>query len=173
MGFDFSIVRDLRKRARLTLADVSERSGLSPSVISKLERNQTAAELDTLFRLSRVFDLNTTDLISLAESRTAQKVAGTSYVSGEFSFRRVAFNNVKAFRGSAPKGAAVKRPDIHADIYEVCWVFSGRILIQLPRERHELGPDDSLQFDGALDHTYEALEASDFLIIHLNKGKRF
>lgn len=173
MSFDFSIVRDLRKRAGMTLADVSERSGLSPSVISKLERNQTSAELDTLFRLSRVFDLNTTDLISLAESRTAERRGGTAYQSGDFSFRRVSYNNVRAFRGSAPEGAAVTRPDIHADNYEVCWVFAGRMLIQLPEERHELGPGDSLQFDGALDHTYEALEASDFLIIHLKKGKRF
>jgi len=173
MNFDFSIVRDLRKRGGLTLADVSERSGISPSVISKLERNQTSAELDTLFRISRVFDLNTTDLIALAESRTAERAEGKSYTSGDFSFRHVGYSNVRAFRGSAPAGAAVTRPDMHADNFELCWVFTGRIRIQLPRELHELGPGDSLQFDGALDHTYEALEESDFLIIHLKKGKRF
>ena len=173
MSFDFSIVRDLRKRSGMTLADVSERSGLSPSVISKLERNQTSAELDTLFRLSRVFDLNTTDLISLAESRTAQRNPAAAYDSGQFHFERINYNNLSAFRGRAPQGAAVTRPDIHADIYEVCWVFSGHLLIQLPKERHELLAGDSLQFDGALDHTYEALEESDFLILHLKKGKRF
>jgi len=173
MSFDFSIVRELRKREGMTLADVSERSGISPSVISKLERNQTAAELDTLFRLSRVFELNTTDLISLAEARTAQRNPAAEYRSGEFTFRRVNYNNVSAFRGTAPKGAAVKRPDIHADDYELCWVFSGKLLIQLPKERHELSAGDSVQFDGALDHTYEALEPSDFLILHLKKGKRF
>ncbi len=173
MSFDFSIVRDLRKREGLTLADVSERSGISPSVISKLERNQTAAELDTLFRISRVFHLNTTDLIALAESRTAQRTASSSYSSGDFFFHRIQFANLQAFHGTAPAGAAVTRPDIHADNYEVCWVLKGRLLIQLPKERHELTAGHSLQFDGALDHTYESLEDSEFFIIHLKKGKRF
>lgn len=173
MSFDFSIVRELRKRAGLTLADVSAQTGLSPSVISKLERNQTAAELDTLFRLSRVFNLNTTDLISLAESRTAQKLTAHPYQSGDFHFQRIQYNNLKAFKAKAPKGATVHRPEIHADNYEVCWVLSGRLLIQLPKERHELCSGESLQFDGALDHTYEALEDADFIIIHLNKANRF
>lgn len=173
MSFDFSIVRDLRKRDGLTLADLSELSGVSPSVISKLERNQTRAELDTLFRLSRVFQLNTTDLISLAETRTARKISSTPYDSGDFHFQRIQFNNLKAFKASAPKGASVHRPEIHADNYEICWVFRGRLLIQLPKERHEISCGQSLQFDGALDHTYEALEDCDFLLIHLNKENRF
>ena len=157
----------------MTLADVSERTGLSPSVISKLERNQTAAELDTLFRLSRVFDLNTTDLIGLAEGRTAQRVEATSYNSGEFEFRRVSYNNLKAFVGRAPRGAAVRRPELHADEYEVCWMQSGVMRIELPKERYELSAGESLQFDGALDHTYEALTDCEFVIIHLKKAKRF
>ncbi len=173
MSFDFSILRDLRKRANLTLADVSERTGLSPSVISKLERNQTSAELETLFRISRVFDLNTTDLISLAEARTAQRVDEQNYQSGDFAFDRISYNNAQVFHGSAPRGAEVTRPEIHSDIYEICWVKKGRLVIQLPKERHELTQGQSLQFDGALDHSYQALEDSEFMIVHLKKGKRF
>lgn len=173
MSFDFSIVRDLRKRAGFTLAEVSARSGVSPSVISKLERNQSSAELDTLFRISRVFELNTTDLIALAESRTAQRNSAKAYTSGDFHFQQIRYNNLRAFIASAPKGASVNRPEIHADNFEICWVLNGKLLIQLPKERHELACGESLQFDGALDHTYEALEASEFLIIHLNKSNRF
>jgi len=173
MSFDFSIVRDLRKRAGLTLSDVSDKSGISPSVLSKLERNQTAAELDTLFRLSRVFGLNTTDLIALAESRTAQKISSQPYTSGDFHFQRIQYGNLKAFKATAPKGASISRPEIHSDNFEVCWVLHGKMLLQLPKERHELSCGESLQFDGALDHTYEALEDCDFMIIHLNKANRF
>jgi len=42
--YDFSILRDLRKRSGLNIADVSARSGVSAAVISKLERNP---KLDT------------------------------------------------------------------------------------------------------------------------------
>ncbi|RKX92599.1 MAG: hypothetical protein DRZ90_13690, partial [Spirochaetes bacterium] len=37
--YDFSILRNLRKRSGFTIADVSEKSGVSQAVISKLERN--------------------------------------------------------------------------------------------------------------------------------------
>ncbi len=70
--YNFSVLRDLRKRAGMTIADLSERTGISPAVISKLERNQTTAELKTLFRLSRAFGLTASEMLALVESRTAQ-----------------------------------------------------------------------------------------------------
>jgi transcriptional regulator with XRE-family HTH domain len=65
---DLSIVRDLRKHAGMTLDDVSQKSGVSIAGLSKLEPNQNMIELDTLYRLARVFGLSTTDLLNLAEA---------------------------------------------------------------------------------------------------------
>ena len=45
---DFRTLRELRKSHALSIVELSEQSGVSASVISKLERNQTKAELDTL-----------------------------------------------------------------------------------------------------------------------------
>jgi transcriptional regulator with XRE-family HTH domain len=42
---DFSILRELRKRESMSIADLAGRSGISASVISKLERNRTTAEM--------------------------------------------------------------------------------------------------------------------------------
>jgi transcriptional regulator with XRE-family HTH domain len=77
--YDFSVLRQLRKREGLTIADLSSRSGVSPAVISKLERNQTSAELPTLFYLGRAFGMNATDLLMLAESRTAHRSKETQH----------------------------------------------------------------------------------------------
>ena len=71
---NFCILRELRKRENLSIAELASRSGVSASVISKLERNRTAAELDTLYRLARVFGMTLSDLVSLAEGRTAHLV---------------------------------------------------------------------------------------------------
>lgn len=171
--FDFSIVRELRKRQNLTIAQVCQRSGISPAVISKLERNQTKAELETLFKLSRVFGINATDLISLAESRTAQKKTASPYSSSGFHFRKISYNRLECFHGHANKGAKVSRPEVHQDEYEICWVLTGRVLVTLPNEKHELGAGESLFFDALLDHAYEALEDCTLVTIHLEKDKRF
>jgi transcriptional regulator with XRE-family HTH domain len=171
--YDFSFLRQLRKRDDLTIGDVSARSGISTAVISKLERNQTRAELETLFKLSRVFGLTTNELVALAESRTSQRANSVKHVAGGFVFREIAYSNVRCLFGAAPKGARVSRPEIHRDDYEVCWVLSGNVRFTLPDERHELTSGEAIQFDAILHHTYEALEDSEIVIIHLRKGKRF
>ncbi|MEI6035271.1 MAG: helix-turn-helix domain-containing protein [Verrucomicrobiae bacterium] len=171
--FDFSVLRGLRKRDGLSIEQVSKSSGVSAAVISKLERNQTSAELSTLFRLGRVFGINTTELISLAESRTAQLARSTTRQSGAFHFKEIAYGNARLLFGSAPGGATVSRPEIHRDDYEICWVLSGKVEINLPHERHVIEAGGGIQFDAILDHTYAALEACQVIIAHLRKGKRF
>jgi transcriptional regulator with XRE-family HTH domain len=171
--FDFSVLRTLREQHELTLAALSEASGVSVGVISKLERNQQSAELDTLYRLARAFGLSATDLLAMCESDLAHRTGEKAYRSGNFKFRSVKYANVVALLGSAPKGAKVSRPEIHHDDTEVCWVTSGRIRLTLPHETIELAGGDSIQFDAIQQHSYEALADSEFVILHLRKDKRY
>ena len=171
--YDFSFLRELRKHEGLTIGDVSARSGISAAVISKLERNRSGVELGTLFKLGRAFDMSATDLIALAESRLAHKKQSRSYHSDGFRFKKIDYANVDCFLGEAEAGAKVSRPEIHHDDYEICWVLKGRIRLTLPHEQFVLKGGDSVQFDAIQAHTYEALEDTRLIIIHLRKGKRF
>lgn len=171
--FDFSVLRELRKRSGMTIQELSSQSGVSPSVISKLERNQSSGELDTLFRLARTFGLSVADLISLAESPFAHRERESAYDNSGFHFRKVRYANVHLLHVSAKAGAALSRPDIHGDDHELCWVLEGRLKIRLPHEECELGAGESLQFDAILEHTYEALADTTFVIAHLRKDKRY
>ena len=170
--YNFAVLRDLRKREGLTIAEVSHRSGVSSAVISRLERNQAQAELATLYRLARVFAINVADLISLAEFRSSHRVEETSSVEGGIRFRRVAYSNARCIYGEGDKGAFLSRPEIHRDDYEVCWVLSGAVLLRLPKEQQRLDAGQSLQFDAILEHTYEVLEDCRMIIQHISKGKR-
>jgi transcriptional regulator with XRE-family HTH domain len=149
--FDFKILRELRKREGWTIDELSAKTGVSPAVISKLERNQTSAELTTLFSLSRAFGMNTTDLLLLAESRTSHRATESSHRSG----------------------GQVSNPEIHHDDLEVCWVLRGRIRVQLPHEQPVIKAGECVQFDAILQHSYEVIEDCQILILHLKKGKRF
>jgi len=173
LTLDFSIVRDLRKREGMTLEDVSRKSGLSIAGLSKLERNQSMVELDTLYRLARVFGLSATDLLSLTESCSAHSKTAEFYESGPFEFEHVGFKGIDCFYAKARAGESLKKPEAHGDEFEICWVRHGKILIQLPREQHTLGPGQALKFDAALEHTYEILEDSEMTIVHLEKAHRF
>lgn len=173
LTLDFSIVRELRKRAGMTLDDVSQKSGVSIAGLSKLERNQNMVELDTLYRLARVFGLSATDLLNLAESCSAHAKTAEKYTSGPFDFERVNFKGIDCFYASAKAGEQLKKPEAHGDEFEICWVRQGSITITLPREQHTLTPGQALKFDAALEHSYEILEDSEMVILHLEKTHRF
>ncbi len=171
--YNFSVLRDLRKRDGMTIADLSERTGISAAVISKLERNQTTAELRTLFRLARAFGLTASGILALVESRTAQCCRESGRIAGDFHFRQIEFANSKCFYADAPKGASRSNPDAHRDDFEICWVLAGKLRIDLPYETHTLAAGDCLQFDAVFEHTYEVLEDCRIIIQHIRKQKRF
>ena len=170
---DFAVLRDLRKREKMSIAELSRQSGVSQSVISKLERNQTTAEMETLFRIARVFGLTLADLISLAENRRSHKVSAVQYRSGDFLFQRISYNKLRCMHAVAEAGATVSSPELHRDDYELCWVLKGKLQFTLPEETHLLTAGQSIQFDALLPHTYRALEKSEIVIVHLQKEKRF
>ena len=171
--FDFSVLRELRKREGLTMDAVSQRSGISVAVISRLERNQSVAELETLFKLSRVFGMNAADLLNLAESRSVHRSKESRHGSDGFQFREIRYGNATCLHGSARAGSRLSRPEVHGDDYEICWVLKGRLRFELAHEAHEIGAGEALQFDAILEHTYEAIADSEVVIVHMRKGKRF
>jgi len=171
--FDFSVLRKLRQQHGMTLVDLSTQSGVSVAVISKLERNQQSAALDTLHRLGRAFGLSATDLLAMTESALAHRVPEKEHAHSGFVFREIRYANLAALLGTAPAGAALSRPEVHRDDTEVCWVLDGRLQLKLPHETFTLAAGNSVQFDAIQEHTYEALADTRFLILHLRKDKRY
>lgn len=169
--FDFGILRQLRQRQGLTIARLATLAGVSIAVISKLERNQTAVELDTVFRLARALGMSATDLIALAESPLAQRTQETRLKAGSIVFRKVQHGGFEALLGEAPAGATMPGPAMKHDDNELCWVLEGCMRIALPHETCDISTGQCLLFDGLLAHSYEALEASRFLLLHLRKSQ--
>ncbi len=169
--YDFSILRELRKREGLNIQELSKKSGISPAVISKLERNQTAADLKTIYRISHALSINASDLIALAEYVTAKKKNSSEHISDGFSFKELRYDNVRLLIGSAKAGSKVSRPKVHKDDYEICWVLKGKVIFYLPEETYELSGGESIQFDALLRHTYEAVEDTEMVILHLKKNR--
>ncbi len=157
----------------MTLEQLSEQSGVSIAVLSRLERNQHVCEIDTLYRLARVFGLSASDLLGLSESTAAHLKEAEQYQSGDFRFEKVHYEGIECFSVSADRGSELTRPEAHGDDFEICWVKAGRIRIQLPKEHYELKAGEVLKFDAVLPHTYEVVEDTRLFIVHLKKTHRF
>ena len=171
--YDFSVLRALRKRSSLSIAEVSEASGVSPAAISRLERNLTVPSLDTLYSTARVFGLHPSELLRLAEVGSAHRLTAESHSASGFRFTEVRYGNVRCLRGIASAGCRLSRPEIHGDDYEVCWVLEGCLRFELPNETQVLESGDAIQFAAILQHSYEAVRDSTFIIVRIRKDKRF
>ncbi len=172
-SLNFAVIRDLRKAREMTLEQVSEKSGVSIAVLSRLERNQHVCEIDTLYRLARIFGLSASDLLSLSESTSAHRKNTENYKSGDFLFERIQYEGIECFFVRAEKDAELTRPEAHGDDYEICWMRKGSIRLKLPKEQYLLKTGDVLKFDAVLPHTYDVIEDTEMFIVHLKKKHRF
>jgi transcriptional regulator with XRE-family HTH domain len=173
LGYDFSVVRQLRQREKLTLAQLSQASAISVPVISKLERNQSTAELETVAKIAAAFGMAPSDLVALAESPLAHRKGADGYQVDGFYFHRIRYANHHSFLGEASKGAKLSRPDIHGDDLETCWVINGSLRLTIGEQTLTLDSGESVQFDAIQPHTYEALQDTIFILLHLKKSNRF
>ncbi|MFU8780009.1 MAG: helix-turn-helix domain-containing protein [Kiritimatiellia bacterium] len=167
------MVRDLRKRAGLTLDEIQSRSGVTPAVLSRIERNLAQPELDTLYRLARVFGMTATDLLSLAEQRSSHTTEEEHYTRRGFDFRKVTYGNLTVFHATAQAGVHVSTPEVHHNEYELFWVLKGAVRLVLPNEQHVLRDGQAIQFDAALEHAYEVVDDSEMVMTHIRKGMRY
>ena len=77
-------LRELRKRAGMTLSDVSSRTGLTISTISKLERGRISLSYDKLMLLSKAIGVDAAQVLG-ASSRAAVSAPSADNASSELS----------------------------------------------------------------------------------------
>ena len=56
-------LKELRKRARLTLVELAERTGVSKSALSKIETGESVPRIDTIVLLVIFFNCELADLV--------------------------------------------------------------------------------------------------------------
>ncbi|MDE2017803.1 MAG: helix-turn-helix transcriptional regulator [Hyphomicrobiales bacterium] len=59
-------VARLRQASKLSLSELSERSGVAKSIVSQIERNETNPTLSTIWRLARALDVTIDDVLGAA-----------------------------------------------------------------------------------------------------------
>lgn len=170
--YDFSVVRRLRERDGQSLVQLAEACGIPVPVVSQLESNQSGAELETLGKIAAIFGMAASDLVALAESSRAQRRQADGYAAHGLYFHRIRYANHHSFLGEAGKDAKLSVPEVHGDDWETCWVINGRLRLTIGEEAMTLGPGESVQFDAIQGHTYEALEETIFILLHLKKPVR-
>ncbi len=165
-----SKLRRLRLRKSMGLLELSKHTGLSPALLSKLERDVMHPTLPTLARIAMVFSVgleyffNTEprrileivrkkDRLRFPDSPDAAQV-GYYFESLDFPVpNRPLHSFLAEFNTVAPEAS---RPHEHAGI-EFIYLLSGKLEITAGEETHELTEGDAIYFDSAVPHAYSRI----------------
>jgi len=160
-------LRRLRLRKSMGLVELSKHTGLSPALLSKLERDLMHPTLPTLLRIAMVFSVGLDYFFSpepkpvLAIVRKKDRLrfpdspgaaqAAYYFESLDFPVPNRPLNSYLA--EFEPVAAETVRLHEHPGI-ELLYVLSGRLELRVGEDRHELSEGDSIYFDSTVPHAY-------------------
>jgi len=179
-AYDFRIIRVLRRRLSLTLQALAARSGLTYPTVESVETNKNLPSLRTLDALAGALQVSTSDLLGLAERRLVQRRSAkvedrtrlTQNDKGVEKCRIARYDEGKLIRVVAEEGDHVHVMGLHENIHECCYVLSGVVELRIEDKTYRLGPDETILFDGLLDHSYTQIETGEYLTVHIPKDIR-
>lgn len=166
-------LRELRRRAGLTLEAAAARAELSPAHLSRLETGQRQPSLPVLLKLARVYGTTVSELLGEAPPARTSVIRGADAPvreAGGWSYRQAGGTDrgMQALRVHVPHDAE------HRDLVRVhpgeewLYVLDGRMRLALGDTEHLLDPGDSAQFDSLTPHRIAAAERGglDLLFVH-------
>jgi transcriptional regulator with XRE-family HTH domain len=162
-------LRALRLKKKLGLVELGRHTGLSPAMLSKIERGRLFPTLPTLLRISLVFSVGLQYFFSedarrraLAISRKGERVRLPEKMAEQdpaYLFECLTYAavepRVNAFLAEFPRRHSGK-PDTHLHPgFEFLYVLKGRLALRVGNEEQMLEAGDSVYFDSAVLHSYQ------------------
>lgn len=177
-------IRQIRKGRNFSLQDIADRSGLSKSLISKVENFRTIPSLSVLSRIAETLKVKVAEIVEGIEEenrdvyvvtrKNERKILQRESAKG-FIYELLITENAdsslfESFVLTLEKGA--KRKPVSTDGHEFLFMLKGTIEFRYGKEKIILKKGDSIFFDGRTPHVPENIGKSEakFLVVYvLNK----
>lgn len=174
---------ELRKDRKLTLQECARLSGVAASTLSKIERRELSPTISTLQKIAEGFSVELSELITQtrpayapgrrAVSRADTGKAHTSLscanflLCGELKDKRMIPVRTRITARSVEDYPVWARSDTEIFL----WVVSGRMLLHSKvYEPLELGPGDSVYYDGNGEHCWTSVSEEDAEVVWVMSG---
>ena len=161
-------LRALRLKKKMGLVELGRHTGLSPALLSKIERGRLFPTLPTLLRIALVFSVGLEFFFSgardkplVAVVRRKERIAlpdrpgsgpvAYRFESLDFAAAERRFNSYYAHFLPVPEEKL--RPHAHPGV-EFILVVQGSLGLRVGTEDHVLAAGDSVYFDSSLPHAY-------------------
>ena len=160
-------IRALRLKKKLGLVQLGEHTGLSPAMLSKIERGQLFPTLPTLLRIALVFGVGLEHFFVESEERPTVAVTRRNErlrlpdVSGEaapaYFFESLDFpvtdRKMESFLAEFPVRSKPSKPHRHGSA-EFIYVIEGQLVVDVDGSDYVLDEGDTMYFDSTAPHSY-------------------
>jgi len=161
-------IRRLRLRKKMGLVELGRHTGLSPAMLSKVERGRLFPTLPTLLRIAMVFNVGlehffTEDRHVVAIARKEDRIGFEEKFGGDevlYRFECLDFDagdrRLNAFYAEFANARAKRLPSHEHDGVEFIYVLSGTLVVRIGETEHKLSKEDAIHFDSNVPHSYRA-----------------
>ncbi|WP_261133983.1 helix-turn-helix domain-containing protein [Bacillus sp. Marseille-Q3570] len=158
-------IKSLRKTRELTLKELAERTGVSISFLSQVERGKSSVTLESLKKISDALEVNPS--IFFSENR-AREESGMEHESFHYEDLSCGIHNavfspiMVTLKPGENKGSAFSHNG-----HEFLFVIEGRLTVEVEGERIELCEQQPFMFDAGKVHYWYNFSEKDvkFLVV--------
>lgn len=155
-------IRNVRLKKKMTLNEVAQKSELSISFLSQLERSKSSVTMTSLRKISEALDVSVSHFFqntntSSESIKRKQKYEIESYGDTEFSFLNLTGDMLKPLFepiiATLFPGEKQKKPYTHRG-QEFLYILEGSLTVILKEEEYLLNSGDSVHIESSSPHTW-------------------
>ncbi|MWA05937.1 helix-turn-helix domain-containing protein [Actinomadura sp. LD22] len=169
-------LRALRTEREITLAGLSDATGVSVSTLSRLESGTRRPTLELLLPLAKAYGVTLDELVDApptGDPRIHLRPVVRNGMTMLPLTRRA--GGIQAYKLVIPAGSERRRPTPQThEGYEWLYVLNGRLRVILGEHDLVLSPGEAAEFDTRLPHWFGAVDADpvEFLVLFGSQGER-
>jgi transcriptional regulator with XRE-family HTH domain len=153
-------LRELRRFRRATLKTIADRSGLSESFLSQVERGRSSASIASLRKIAEALGVSMADLFEpdgVPGPKVLRRQDRPALAFGVLGKKALLtprpLHQLEVFVGELEVGGSTgEQPYVHGDSEELVVVLSGLVQLELGGELFDLERGDSIDYRSSTPH---------------------
>lgn len=169
-------IKELRKAKKMTLQELSEKSGVALATLSRIENGIMTGTIDSHLQICKALDITLPELYSeLEESKRKVETQAASsrtevFVHSKKSSSETLTSNVLSKKMmpimiKIDTGGSTHKEETKRGVEKFIYVLTGKIEAIIGKEKHALDKGDTLYFDASLPHVLKNAGDSEARVI--------
>jgi quercetin dioxygenase-like cupin family protein/DNA-binding transcriptional regulator YiaG len=150
----------LRKKSKMTIEELSEKTGLSVAHLTELEEGRGFAPVGDMLRIARVLTIDPSELLqkSGGRDRDLEKRRISDFRMREQAYRyevltpQAKKDHLRSFRIMIPPHSEHTGVSYQHEGEEFIYVLKGTVEVTVGHTKHRLKKDETLHFDSGIRH---------------------